>query len=496
MSDIALDARRAAHVLTRAGRFLFLRRPLIWLGVLGFVASVATVLAGARLNATRTVIPLTSWFGLIPSGHAGAWVAGTVQFVGLCVITLLWVITVAINRGGRLGETRVWLLAVAWGAPLALGPPLLSGDVYTYAAQGLMARAGVDVYTHGPNVLGDIPAVLAVDPTWRSSPSPYGPLGTFIQHLAASVSGGSALGAVVVFRLIAIVSVVAIGILAADLAGPRRSQALSLTVINPLLLYQVVSAAHVDGILCALLMGCLYAANHRKWAWAILLGAAAGGIKAPGYAAVLAVIVVHAVTPGVSTAWRIAWRSAIRDTALAAAAVVASSAVVLNGWGWIHNLTTPALGHTALAPASLVADLLDPIVKSASFDDLVTGGRITALAAAGVIIVALLVTAPTRALNRTVGYALIAFALLSPVVYPWYLLWGCVCLAPTARQARLDWLVCGCAVATVINPIGMQPPINDVVSTCVVIAAGLVMAPRVFLRYRADQRRRIHPVGG
>ena len=32
------------------------------------------------------------------------------------------------------------------------------------------------------------------------------------------------------------------------------------------------------------------------------------------------------------------------------------------------------------------------------------------------------------------GYALLPIGLLGPVLYPWYLLWGLLCLAPTARR--------------------------------------------------------------
>ena len=41
-------------------------------------------------------------------------------------------------------------------------------------------------------------------------------------------------------------------------------------------------------------------------------------------------------------------------------------------------------------------------------------------------------TSDRRQLSRSVGYALLAVAALGPVIYPWYLLWGLVCLAPIA----------------------------------------------------------------
>ena len=64
------------------------------------------------------------------------------MLVGLITLVLLWLVAVRINRPQRCTEATVWWMAAAWGTPFVLGPPLLSNDVYSYAAQGLMARRG------------------------------------------------------------------------------------------------------------------------------------------------------------------------------------------------------------------------------------------------------------------------------------------------------------------------------------------------------------------
>ncbi|MCU1658625.1 MAG: hypothetical protein JWO57_3281, partial [Pseudonocardiales bacterium] len=273
---------------------------------------------------------------------------------------------------------------------------------------------------------------------------------------------------------------VAIGLLAADLAGPRRVQALTLTVLNPLVLLHVVSGAHLDGVMCALLLGSVVAANQRRWALGLVLAAAAGSIKAPGFAAVLAIAAVHLQ----GYRGRLAWRIGTRDAAVAAASIVAMSLVVKDGWGWIHALNTPALGHTALAPASLVADLFAPIVTSASFDDLAAGGRIAALLAAACIVLYLTATARRRALDRTVGYGLLAIGLLSPVVYPWYLLGGVICLAPTARGVRRDWLVFLSVVGCLLTPPGFTSGIATAVTITAIVLSLWIMARQLLARRR------------
>ena len=55
---------------------------------------------------------------------------------------------------------------------------------------------------------------------------------------------------------------------------------------------------------------------------------------------------------------RIGWRTLARDGVVAIFAFLGSCLVIRDGFGWLRTLTTPTLGHTALAPASLLADLM------------------------------------------------------------------------------------------------------------------------------------------
>lgn len=482
MNDLARLALRTLD----SGRATVRAHPSVSLGVAGCAAATVTMVAGGRVGGPKSVIPLTTWLGLLPrNGHGSSYVPGALMLAGIASLLVLWLIAIRIHHAGRVTEWQVWSICAAWTVPFAVGPPLLSNDVFTYAAQGLLLRAGLDPYSVGPSALGNAHAVAAVDPSWRSVPSPYGPLATTLQHLAASISGGDPLGAALVFRALGVVSLVGIGILAAEIAGPRRRiQALSITVLNPLVLLHVVSAAHLDGAMCVLLLGAVVAANQRRWALGIALAVAAGAVKAPAFIGVAAIISVHVQ----GYRGRRAWQIAARDVGVAAAGTFLVSVIVKNGWGWIHALNAPALGHTALAPASLVSDMLKPIVKAASFDDLAAGGRITALVAAGCIALYLTVTARSRALNRTVGYGMLAIGVLSPVVYPWYLLGGIVCLAPTAREARRDWIVLLSAAGCLLSPPGFSTRISTDLSIISLVVALGVIAPRVLARRRAAQR--------
>ncbi|PZS19307.1 MAG: hypothetical protein DLM57_04340 [Pseudonocardiales bacterium] len=457
--------------------------PAAPLAIVGFAAATLTVVAGGRVGTVKSVIPLTDWMGLlsVQGRRPGDYLPGSLMLTGIVALVVLWIIAVRLHHGGEYPERRVWWIAGAWSAPFVFGPPMLSNDVWTYAAQGLMLRSGFDPYRVGPSALGNVHAVAAVDPSWRSVPSPYGPLATTVQHLAIAISGGSPLGAVIVFRALGVACFIAIGLLAADLAGPRRAQALTLTILNPLLLLHVVSGAHLEGIMVALLLGAVVAAHQRRWLPAIVLACAAGLVKAPALIAVLAIIVIH------SDGYRgwPAWRVAARDVVVAALSVVGLTAIVHNGWGWVHALNTPTLGHTALAPASLIGDMYDPVVRAASFDDLAAGGRITAMLAAVCIVVYLTVTARRRALAHTVGYGLLAVGLLGPVLYPWYMLWGVVVLAPTARAERRDWIVFISGYACVLIPPGFNGAISTKLSVLALAIAAGIMAARARARRRA-----------
>lgn len=468
------DAFRSGLLMLGRAREVLAAHRVAALAVGGFLAGWLIVVAGGRVGTVKSVIPLTSWLGLLSRNGYGSHdvLPGSLMLAGIAALLILWLLVMRARTYAQLTETRVWLIGVAWMTPFVVGPPLLSNDVFSYAAQGLLLRNGLDPYVVGPSALGNTPAVAAVDPAWRSAPSPYGPLASTMQHLAIAISGGSPLGAAIVFRVVGLVCLVAIGLLCAELAGPRRVQALTLTVLNPLLLLHVLSGAHLDGVMCALLLGALLAAHQRHWAIALLLAAAAGSIKAPAYLAVLVIIAVH-------QSYRFSWRLLARDAAISAGCVAGFTLLVPDGLGWLHALNTPGQAHTAFAPASIVGDIFSPIVSSASFDDLAAGGRISAMIAAGCIALYLTVTAYRRPLDRSVGLGMLAVGALSPVVYAWYLLGGIVCLAPTLRGLRRDWLVLLVAVACLVSPPGFSTRVSSLLSIAAIAVCLAVIAPRV-----------------
>ena len=167
-----------------------------------------------------------------------------------------------------------------------------------------------------PSRLGDAPAVAAIDPGARGTPSGSGPLGTLIQHLSVSVGGGSALGAVVALRIVALLAVVWAARLVAELGARHPDRALTLTALNPLVLLYLVSAARLDALLIAFVLAAFVAARQRRWLSAVVLVCLGGSVAAPAFVVLPVLVAVHVAGRRRSPWWRLVGRDL-----LAAAAV-------------------------------------------------------------------------------------------------------------------------------------------------------------------------------
>lgn len=469
MNDLAEKALHGLDVARRA----MVARPMRSFAVLGFGIASAVVIAGARVNAQQPTRPLSGWFGLQPTHgvQRADQLPGAIMLTAVVALALLWLGVVRFVRRHEQPESRVWWVGGAWALPFVLGPPLLGTTVQSYVAFGLLQRNGLSPYDFGPGRLSSNAIVAAIDPSARDTPSSAGPLGGFVQHLAVSISSGSALGGLLVLRGIAVICTLFIGRLAADLGGPTRARALSLTVLNPLVLLYVVSAARLDGLLLVFVLAALSAATQRRWPAAIALACLAGSVSAQGFLLLPAIIAVHLLGRRSVPAWLLLGR----DLLVAAAVTVAAAFTVKDGFGWLSTVSKQFSAHPPYSIASAVAKLLTPVVRGASYDDLAAGARLTVVVAMVCVLVYLVVTARRRAIERTAGYALLALALLSPVMYPWYLLWGIVCLAPAATGVRRVAVLALSVVACLLNPPGFTNTTTNVLSAVALAVTAIVL---------------------
>lgn len=482
MNDLAEKALHGLDVARRA----VIARPLLAFGALGFAVSVVVVVFGGQVNARRPTRPETTWLGLQNSHgkQLDDWVPSAIMLGAIVALVLVWLGLVEYVRRHDQPERRLWALATAWALPFIAGPPLMDTTIQSYAAFGLLQRHGVDPYEVGASHLRADRIVAAIMPGARSTPSSSGPLGTLLQHAALAGSGGSVVGAVLLLRAVGILAAVLIGRFATELAGTRRARALTLTVLNPLVLLYVVSAGHFDGVMVALVLAALVVAGQRRWLLAIALVCIAGSVEGQAFVVLPAVVAAHLLGRR-TIAW---WRLIGRDLAVAAGTIVVSALVVPDGFGWLSTVSKQFSAHTPFSVAGAIAKLLNPVVRGASYDDLAAGARITAIAAMVCVIAYLTATVRQRALERTAGYSLLAIALLAPVLYPWYLLWGTLCLAPAASGARRLGVIGLCAAGCVLMPPGFSPTATNVLTGIGLAIVSLVLLAVVFRRERTLRR--------
>jgi hypothetical protein len=121
--------------------------------------------------------------------HDGRRPVTAILFVaGVILLGVAWIGLIGRAERARLTEReRTWavlLTAALWFTPVLLGPPLLSSDIYSYAAEGAMVTQGLDptkaggVGTEGGMSLlqatPDTGYVHHVDSVWRNDGNPYG----------------------------------------------------------------------------------------------------------------------------------------------------------------------------------------------------------------------------------------------------------------------------------------------------------------------------------
>jgi alpha-1,6-mannosyltransferase len=440
---------------------------VLCLGAAGFVVGTVTVLAGGRAVAARADLPLTSWLGAEDTRNepvgplpGSLWVAA---------VAVLWVVLLGVARRRDLGPGRIWALAGAWALPFVAGPPIMDTVVYSDVAYGRLLRSGFDPYAVGPLRLGETPLVLAINPGDRSQPTSAGPLGTFAAHLALSISGGSDLLAVLVLRGMALLAVVWIGRSAIELGGRASGLALAACVANPLVLLYGLNSPHLDVATVACLLAALVFAGRRRWLAAVTLTAVGGSIAPVGLVAVPLVIVAH-------WSFRVGRRrgyALARDIAVAAAVITAAGFLQDHGFGWVTTARSQFSRHTPFSVVGATERLLSFMVRAASFDDLAAGARLTAALAAVCTIGYLLLTPRRRPLAAGFGYALLALGLLAPVLDPWYLLWGVLCLLPTASALQRVWAAGLSIGACVLVPLGFGTTAGNAVTALALAVVGL-----------------------
>lgn len=452
-----------------------------WLGAAG---SLAVAVGGWAAG----TLPVRGGWGLWePRGSALAVVGAVLAYLGLTLLVAAWWrYGVLLARGVRDGVLATLAL---WTVPLVLAPPLYSADVYSYIAQGAMVLEGHDVYGGGPSVLGPgdlgADAAASVGGHWTDTPAPYGPVFLLLAEVVVKATGGAIVPAVLGMRLIALGALALIVWAVRGLAGRAgagagagdRDGAVWLAALNPLLLIHVVGGMHNDGLMIGLMLSGVLLAVRGRWVLGCVLVGLAMMVKSPAAVALLFIGVMIARRDG---GVRGAVKGLVLPGLVAGAVAVGATLAAGTGFGWLRTQSVAGAIHTALSVTSdlglalglLVADDPDPVKAVVQ--------KLGLVVAVGLIL-ALAWRSWKGALDPVLGLglSLVALVALSPMVQPWYLLWGTAVVAAAAWRSRVGQVLVVLSAALVYEtaPSG-RTPWYGFVAAGVVVVLGLVWMRR------------------
>jgi hypothetical protein len=455
-------------------------------GLLGVVGTAAMVLTAGQLTGGSVRWWLDARLGVSGSG------AEVILYGGMIALTVAWLGLGRWARSGVLTPRILWIVGALWAVPLFLAAPVFSRDVYSYLAQGTILHLGHNPYHDQPVILGQLgqPHVLAaVDTFWQHTTAPYGPL--FLQ-LVSWIVGATGSHVVLDAQLIKLLGLV--GLILIAVCAPRLARALGhdpvratwLAILNPLVLFALVTPGHNDLLMVGLMVAGVTLAVERRPLLGIIVCALAATIKLPALLAVAFIAVVWARSePAVAgRVKRLAWAAVLTLVVLGIVTLVAGVGV-----SWITStlFSAPARVKLAITPSSGLACTVATATSACTRSGIATlqtvfrgvFGALTIL-----LVLELLRRARPGNAVRYAGVALIALALGGPAAWPWYFVWGLALLAATPTARAVGWsVVIIVAGAFVVKPSGiLAVPLESApwvigVYVCAAIAAWYTLRP-------------------
>ncbi len=451
------------------------RGTTVALGAAGAIGMVLITISGVAVGPTGPTGSSVERgiLTFVPHGTAATVLGATTMTLGLTLVLAAWIVLgLLLKRGASL--TPLYKITCIWAAPLLIGPPIFSRDLYSYAADGEMVRRHISPYEFGPAALGWGKFLAPVSHTWLTTPSPYGPLFLRLANFAVRLSGGSVVTTIMLLRLLEVAAVVLIAICLPKLAraaGKDPARAVWLGVCNPLILFHFIGGGHNDALMIGFIVAGLTVATvaHRPLL-GVLLCVVAATMKAP--ALLPAAFIIFEATRNAPADRRVSTFAKLSGAG-GLAFVLLSWACGL-GWGWIGALGIPGTNRTLLTPTTFLAHWISVVV---GHDALVLNGVRTAAAVATLAgVVYLLWRAPKIGTVRACGIALALIVALGPIVLPWYALWGLVILAAVGRRIERGFaIIASVVLAIMVQPSGSSMP-DVVLMAAVVLLGGLAIA--------------------
>jgi hypothetical protein len=373
-------------------------------------------------------------------------------YAGILLMVGAWFELVrTVRRQPSIPIGRLVGILVAWVAPVLVMPPVFSRDVYSYAAQGEMVQLGINPYLRTPSALRGGQFLDLVDPLWRHSPAPYGPAWERLSGAIVALSHHEVWLAAAGFRLVALAGLALIAWAVPSLArstGRPGTVAFALAALNPLVLLVLVGGAHNDALMLGLLVaGCALARRHHALA-GLALCALAAQVKLP---ALIGAVFIGWWWSDATGSWRQRVPRVLAAVAIVVALMGAISAASSLGWHWLAGLANPGSVVSWLDPVTALGLAMSHAASALGIGghtaDFVGISRSLGLGLAAVLSVALLLRSNRRGEIEALGWSLLLFVILGPVVWPWYETWGFVVLAVVAEGWTLRLVLALSAVA-------------------------------------------------
>jgi hypothetical protein len=397
-----------------------------------------------------------AWFFATTGGSrpptSSAFAGVVVVYAGIALMLGAWFELVrTVRRQPALPTARLVTTLLAWVAPIVVMPPVFSRDVYSYAAQGEMVRRGINPYLRTPDALGHDRVLALADPLWRHVHAPYGPAWERLSGAIVTLSHGNVWAAAAGFRLAALLGLGLIAWAVPSLArstGRPEKVAFTVAVLNPAVLLVLVGGAHNDALMVGLLVaGCALARRHHIIA-GLALCALAADVKIPALIGAAFIGWWWSDATG-------GWRRRVPYVAAAVAIVLALTGAISLlsdlGWHWLTGLTDPGSVVSWADPATALGLATGHAASALGFDGHTAGlveiGRAVGLGLAAVLSIRLLLRSTRGGEIEALGWSLLLFAVLGPVVWPWYETWGVVVLAIVAEGWTLRLVLALSAVA-------------------------------------------------
>jgi hypothetical protein len=442
---------------------------LAWAGVAAVVASVL-VMVVVSAGGPNLAVPDVAGAAHPPWWHplhltatvtvASLWIAMAIGCAGILAGLA------AVARGARLPIRLILGFAFVAVAVLTVLPVAGSTDALSYAVNGRMAVIGHSPYVMTPLQLKQIGDPIGVQARaittgdWNRTVSVYGPVATAAEWVAAKLGGISLAHIAFWLKLLesacfVVVALVLDRLLRRDPA--MRLRAHLLWTVNPLLLWEIVAAGHIDGLaaMCGL-FAVIAVRRDLRPAGAFVSGvmvALAAGVKA------------EYVLIGLAVAW--ACRRSVRALSGAAAgfAVITVPAYAIAGTPAIKVLVKRGPGITSDTMYQL---FWRPVLHYTTFNPFHIPPHLELVAYllfAAVAILALL-RFPDRnpelpVLAPALGLSL-AWLFVTAFQRPWYDVMALSLLALYYSTALLDWtvlirLLAAATVYVIAVPNPLQP---------------------------------------